>query len=137
MEEVGKEGEGLGHCQYLICERDERKCDGGRDRHTLSTPVDDSSSGKLRTCSVICTSVRGIMRTRIMLRKVLCRRSSRWRSRGPDTKYQLKNDVVYGIESAILPTPTAGRTFTSIVASSGISSFLNTSIGPLTAPMME
>jgi hypothetical protein len=37
----------------------------------------------------------------------------------------------------VLPTPTAGLTLTSIVASSGISSRRNTSIGPLTAPMME
>lgn len=38
--------------------------------------------------------------------------------------------------SCVLPTPAAGLTLTSTVASSGISSFLSTSIGPLTAPIM-
>jgi hypothetical protein len=37
----------------------------------------------------------------------------------------------------VLPTPTAGLTLTSKVASSGISSLRSTSMGPLTAPMME
>lgn len=39
--------------------------------HTGSMPVDRSSSGKLRTCSVICTSDRGMLRVRMMLRSVL------------------------------------------------------------------
>jgi hypothetical protein len=47
------------------------------------TPEEASSSGRLRTCRVIWTRVRGIRRVRIMLRSVLWRRVSRWRSRGP------------------------------------------------------
>lgn len=38
-------------------------------------------------------------------------------------------------ERHVLPTPTAGRTFTSIAASCGSSSRRCTSIGPFTAPM--
>lgn len=37
----------------------------------------------------------------------------------------------------VLPTPAAGRTFTSTVASSGSSSLRCTSMGPLTAPTMQ
>jgi hypothetical protein len=52
-------------------------------KRTELTPVDDSSSGRLRTCSVICMSVRGMLRVRMLLRRVLCRRVSRCRSFGP------------------------------------------------------
>ena len=38
--------------------------------------------------------------------------------------------------SLVLPTPAAGRTRTSIAASSGSSSLRCTSIGPLTAPII-
>jgi hypothetical protein len=41
------------------------------------------------------------------------------------------------VDVCVLPTPTAGLTLTSKVASSGISSLRSTSMGPLTAPMME
>ena len=51
--------------------------------HTVLIPVVPSSSGRLLTCSVICTSVRGMRRVRTMLRRVSWRRSSRWRSLGP------------------------------------------------------
>jgi hypothetical protein len=74
-------------------------------------------------------------RVSIMLRSVLWRRVSRWRSFGPTGAISItiaSHDIDY-----ILPTPTAGLTLTSMVASSGISSLRNTSIGPLTAPMME
>lgn len=42
-----------------------------------------------------------------------------------------------GGELRILPTPAAGLRLTSTVASSGISSRRRTSMGPLTAPMMQ
>jgi hypothetical protein len=41
-----------------------------------------------------------------------------------------------GVGGRVPPTPTAGRTLTSIAASSGSSSRRWTSTGPLTAPMM-
>lgn len=74
-------------------------------------------------------------RVRIMLRRVLWRRVSRWRSFGPVAAVSITITRHQVIE--LLPTPTAGLTLTSMVASSGISSLRNTSIGPLTAPMME
>jgi hypothetical protein len=52
-----------------------RRC--GRSVRLVFTPVDVSSSGKLRTCRVIWTRVRGMRRVRIMLRSVLWRRVSR------------------------------------------------------------
>jgi len=55
------------------------------DEHTVFTPVLASSSGRLRTCSVICTRVRGIRRVRSMLCSVLWSRVSRCRSLGPRT----------------------------------------------------
>lgn len=57
-----------------------RRC--GRSVRLVFTPVEASSSGKLCTCSVIWTRVRGMRRVRMMLRSVLWRRVSRWRSRG-------------------------------------------------------
>jgi hypothetical protein len=75
VEKVRDEGEGLGCVSWRMRGR------GGI--VTLSMPHVASSSGSERTCNVICTSVRGMARTRMMERRVLCRRSSRWRSRGP------------------------------------------------------
>lgn len=58
------------------------KMEGGKKRTALA-PAVLSSSGRLRTCSVICTSVRGIACVRMMLRSVLCTSVSRCRSLGP------------------------------------------------------
>jgi hypothetical protein len=78
VEEVWEKGEALRVCQ---CRVDARAQTGiGR---TVLMPVVSSSSGRVRTWSVICTRVRGMRRVRMMLRKVLCRRVSRWRSFGP------------------------------------------------------
>jgi hypothetical protein len=55
----------------------------GRINKLVLTPTTPSSSGRLRIWSVTCTRVRGMFRVRMIERRVLWIRVSRWRSLGP------------------------------------------------------
>lgn len=76
-----------------------------------------SFPGVLVTCKVTCINVLGKLLIKMICLKVLSIIDSR-------------------CLSLVLPTPAAGRTMTSIAASSGSSSRRWTSIGPLTAPII-